>query len=133
MTDKLDTGGLIWVLFLEVHHQTESAILKGRVCGTDNDGIPNNSSVHWPQVYLNSFVPGHDIVGYWRGRDASGGVGLHALRDRVSGANKVVGRTVRGSEQSHQKKQIMLTGRCRQRSIDAKIIELSLILDSISN
>jgi hypothetical protein len=45
LTDELDAGGLIWVLFLEVHHQAESAILKGRVCGANNDGIPNKSSV----------------------------------------------------------------------------------------
>lgn len=40
LADELDGWWLIRVLFLEVHHQAEGSILKGRIGGTDDDGIP---------------------------------------------------------------------------------------------
>jgi hypothetical protein len=43
LADKLDTRGLVGVLFLEVHHQAECTILKGSIGGTNNDGIPVTS------------------------------------------------------------------------------------------
>lgn len=40
LTDELDTGRLVGILFLEMHDQTECAIFEGSISGADNDGIP---------------------------------------------------------------------------------------------
>lgn len=40
LADELDTRGLVGVLLFEVHHEAESAILKGGVRWADNHSIP---------------------------------------------------------------------------------------------
>lgn len=51
LTYKLDTGWLIRILLLEVHHQTECAIFEGSIGGTNNDGIPANFVVSPLQIH----------------------------------------------------------------------------------
>jgi hypothetical protein len=62
LADELDLRRLVWVLFLELHHQSKGAVFEWGVSGADNHG-----------------VPGHDIVWYRRCRNTSWGIGLHAL------------------------------------------------------
>ena len=38
---ELDTGGLVGVGFFELHDESECTIFEGRVCGTDDDGVPD--------------------------------------------------------------------------------------------
>lgn len=40
LADELDSGRLVRILFLKMHHKSEGAILEWRVGGTNNDGIP---------------------------------------------------------------------------------------------
>jgi hypothetical protein len=40
LTDELHARGLIGILLLEVHDETESAILEWRVCRANDDGVP---------------------------------------------------------------------------------------------
>ncbi len=40
LADKLDGRGLVWVLLIEVHDQSKSAIFERGVCGADNDCVP---------------------------------------------------------------------------------------------
>lgn len=40
LADELDARWLVGISLLKVHHQPERPILKRRVCGSDNDGIP---------------------------------------------------------------------------------------------
>lgn len=49
LTDELDTGRLVGILFLEMHDQTECAIFEGSISGADNDGIPDIQSVEWTE------------------------------------------------------------------------------------
>lgn len=45
LADEFDTGRLVGILFLEVHHQAECTIFERRVGRADYDGIPSISSV----------------------------------------------------------------------------------------
>lgn len=40
LADELDGRGFVGILFLELHHQSECPIFKGRFCGADYDSIP---------------------------------------------------------------------------------------------
>lgn len=40
LRDELHAGGLVGVLFLEVHDEAEGAVFEGGVCGADDDGVP---------------------------------------------------------------------------------------------
>ena len=40
LADKLDAGWLVRVLFLELHDESESAILERRICRPDDDCVP---------------------------------------------------------------------------------------------
>lgn len=62
LADELDCWRLVGVLLLELHHQSKCSIFERCVCRTNNDGVPC-----------------HDIIGYRRGRHASGRIGLHTL------------------------------------------------------
>jgi hypothetical protein len=42
LTDKLDSWWFVWVLLFKVHDQAKCAILKGRVRGSDDDGVPSS-------------------------------------------------------------------------------------------
>lgn len=41
MADELDSRRLIRVLLFKLHHKPECSILKWRVRGSDDDGVPN--------------------------------------------------------------------------------------------
>lgn len=38
--DEFDRWRLVGILLFEMHHESESAVLKGRVGRADNDGVP---------------------------------------------------------------------------------------------
>jgi hypothetical protein len=40
LADELDARRFVWILFLEVHHETEGAIFKGGIRRADDDCIP---------------------------------------------------------------------------------------------
>jgi hypothetical protein len=40
LADELDARRLVWIGFFKVHDEAERSVFKGRVCGTDDDGIP---------------------------------------------------------------------------------------------
>ena len=40
LADKLDCRGLVGVLFLKVHNESEGSILEGSIGRSDNNGIP---------------------------------------------------------------------------------------------
>lgn len=40
LADELDGWRLVGVLLLELHHESESSVLEGRVCWSDDDGVP---------------------------------------------------------------------------------------------
>lgn len=45
LADELDQRGFVGVLLLELHDESEGAVLKRRVRGTYNDSVPMSSSV----------------------------------------------------------------------------------------
>ena len=45
LADELDGGRLVRILLLEMHHESESAILEGRVGGSDNDSVPERVGI----------------------------------------------------------------------------------------
>jgi hypothetical protein len=44
LADELNRRWLIWVLFLEMHNESEGSILKGRVGWSDNDSVPEEGT-----------------------------------------------------------------------------------------
>lgn len=40
LADELDLWRLVGVLLFKLHDESEGSVLKGRVCGADNDGVP---------------------------------------------------------------------------------------------
>jgi len=40
LADEFDGWGFVWILLLKLHYQPEGAILKRRVGGPNNDGVP---------------------------------------------------------------------------------------------
>lgn len=43
--DEFDRWRLIWILLLEMHHESESAVFKRGVGGADDDGVPIDGSI----------------------------------------------------------------------------------------
>lgn len=80
LADEFDARGLVRVLLLEVHHQTEGPIFKRSVGRADDDGIPNDLSAPGLQLALHLHVPSHNIVGNRRRRDTGRRISLHALK-----------------------------------------------------
>lgn len=93
LADEFNTRGLVRILLLEVHHQTEGPIFKRSVGRADDDGIPNDLSVTGLQLAVHLHIPGHDIVGNRRRRDTGRRISLHALKssgDAVSEVRQIV-------------------------------------------
>jgi len=86
LTDEFHAGGLIGVLFLEIHHQTKGSILKGCIGGANDNRIPIEVWVFEKKRTLPCIqdipIPCHHIIGDGRGRNTSGGIGLHALESQ---------------------------------------------------
>jgi hypothetical protein len=40
LANKFYARWFVWVLLFEVHHQAESSVLEGSICGPDDDCIP---------------------------------------------------------------------------------------------
>jgi hypothetical protein len=40
LADEFDCGWFIRVLFLEMHNKPEGSIFEGRICWSDDDGVP---------------------------------------------------------------------------------------------
>lgn len=40
LADEFDARWLVGVLLLELHHESESAVLKWRICRPDDDSVP---------------------------------------------------------------------------------------------
>lgn len=43
LANELDTGRLVWILLLKIHHQAERSILERGIGRSDDDGIPRGS------------------------------------------------------------------------------------------
>ena len=101
LRDEFDAGGFVGVLLFEVHDEAEGAVFKGRVGRTDDDGVPVANHKRFSDFVRGFFffqkmveppgccrggewVPGHHVVGYGRGGDTGGWVGLHSLGKYVS-------------------------------------------------
>lgn len=50
LADELDGRRLVRILLLEMHHESESAVLKWRVGGSDDDGIPCRLDVNMAPI-----------------------------------------------------------------------------------
>ena len=40
LADEFDGRRFIWVLFFEMHDESEGSIFEGRICWSDDDGVP---------------------------------------------------------------------------------------------
>lgn len=83
LANELDQRGFVGVLLLELHDESEGAVLERRVGRAYNDGVPMSyisiPFPYTPPVPLRGDIPLHNIVGDRRRRYTSWGVCLHTL------------------------------------------------------
>lgn len=56
LTNELDSGRLVRILLLEMHHESEGTVLKRRVGRSDDDGVPYrfNISINHDRIRNNT-------------------------------------------------------------------------------
>lgn len=62
LADELDARWLIGVLLLELHHESESAVLKWRICRPDDDSVPLEKMVLGVFVLVDLHGDGYQVM-----------------------------------------------------------------------